>query len=111
MKDIRRGQIWRLEEPDGSHVTVALTDHGHAIPRAAIGSLRSWNGMVVESTHPSYPVGGYDISVTADDIERKGRRVDLVAVFALFQDALMCDGSDAWQFVQNMNELGWEDKL
>lgn len=113
VKYVRRGDLWRLDHADGTHVTVALIDYAHKG-----GSYRTWTGMIVESTHPSYPVGGYDIAVFDGDIQDKGRKVDLGAVYPHFEraeDIRDCSYGEmvqrALELGRTMQETGWEEKL
>jgi hypothetical protein len=63
----QRASIWKLPASPMGEVTVVLTEQVDG---------ETWNAMVVASTDPRYPVGGYDIRLWHDYIVN-GERVDL----------------------------------
>lgn len=60
---VDKGRIYALE----TGVTVALV-------KAKPGGW--WQCLVVASSHPSYPVGGYDLQIHADELA-KGQKLEV----------------------------------
>lgn len=70
----------------------------------ALGQCRRggwWEGQVVASTNPSYPVGGYDLAISPSDIET-GRRIEVERQTTDW----IVEEVGAWQ-----REKGWLDVL
>ena len=83
-------QLRHADEDDADtedrRIIVALvTFRSGATPREPGEPRRrdgSWHAMVVASTHPSYPVGGFDLSIGEAEL-RRGRLVEASALLAL----------------------------
>ena len=61
------------EEPNDARIVVTLVEQHLSSSRSAHPERRhdgSWDAIVLASTHPAYPVGGYDICVAAEEIRR-----------------------------------------
>lgn len=66
------------EEPNHTRIVVTLVEQHLPAGRSAHPERRhegSWDAIVLASTHPAYPVGGYDICVATEKV-RRGRLIE-----------------------------------
>lgn len=80
----------RPEEPNYARIIVTLVKQHLSSSHSAHPERRhdgSWDAIVLASTHPAYPVGGYDICVATEEI-RRGRLIEPTELLAQPSEAV-----------------------